>query len=51
MPDNMVPLLIRFLEQKNSPLAKKAKEIEFSASKDAEISSIELKFREIFAGE
>jgi hypothetical protein len=51
MPDKMVALLVRFLEQNNGNLSKRAREKEFTALKDAEVSRIELKFKEIFSDE
>lgn len=47
MPDKMVALLIRFLEQNNGSFTKRAREKEFSILNDEEIIQIENKFREI----
>ena len=48
MPDKMVALLIRFLEQNNGSLSKRAKEKEFSALKDEEVKEIEKHYQEYF---
>lgn len=48
MPDHMVALLVRFLEQHNGKLSKRAWTKEFSALKKHEVASIESKFKEIF---
>ncbi|HKI90248.1 MAG TPA: Fic family protein [Draconibacterium sp.] len=48
MPDKMVALLVRFLEQENGTLSKRAREKEFSALTDTEINQIESKYNEIF---
>lgn len=47
MPDKIVALLIRFLEQNDGVLSKRAREKEFSTLNDEEIMQIENKFREI----
>lgn len=47
MPDKMVALLIRFLEQNNGFLSERARKKEFSALNGEEIKQIEKKFREI----
>ena len=41
MPDKMVALLIRFLEQNNGSLSKRAKEKEFDTLTDEEVKEIE----------
>lgn len=51
MPDNMVALLVRFLEQNNGKLSKRARTKEFEALADGEVEEIEHKFDEIFANE
>ena len=48
MPDKMVALLIRFLEQNNGNLSKRAIENEFSVLTTAEIKDIEDGYRTIF---
>ncbi len=48
MPDKMVALLIRFLEQNNGQLSKRAIENEFSILTTAEIKDIEHEYRTIF---
>lgn len=48
MPDKMIALLVRFLEQNDGTLSKRAKEKEFTDLKDEEIQNIESKFKEIF---
>jgi len=48
MPDNVVALTVRFLEQNNGHLSKRAKEKEFSKLKENEILDIEEKYRELF---
>ena len=47
MPDRTVALLIRFLEQNNGKLSKRAKEKEFAKLKKEEITGIEEKYEEI----
>jgi hypothetical protein len=49
MPDNMVALLVRFLEQNNGVLSKRAKEKEFADLQDDEVIDIERKYKEIFS--
>lgn len=49
MPDNLVDLLIRFLEQNNGQLSKRARENEFAKLTAEEIQVIEQKFNEFFA--
>ncbi len=48
MPDKMVAMLIRFLEQNNSSLSKRAQEKEFKDLIPEEINQIEQKYRDIF---
>ena len=48
MPDRMVALLIRFLEQNNGVLSNRAKSKEFSALSSNEVKSIENMYAEIF---
>jgi hypothetical protein len=47
MSDKIVALLIRFLEQNNGSLSKRAREKEFAVLKDDEVNEIEKKFKEI----
>jgi hypothetical protein len=51
MPDKTVALLIRFLEQGNGQLSKRARDKEFSALTEKEVREIESKYREIFLEE
>ncbi|MGC9343790.1 MAG: hypothetical protein ACP5E3_13885 [Bacteroidales bacterium] len=48
MPDKMVALLIRFLDQNNGELSNRARNREFSALNDDEIRLIEDRYRGIF---
>ncbi len=48
MPDKTVGLLVRFLEQNQGKLSKRAKANEFKVLSDKEIENIERKFQEIF---
>jgi hypothetical protein len=48
MPDDMVALLIRFLEQNQGLLSKRAREKEFAALTLEEVAIIEEKFKSIF---
>jgi len=48
MPDKLVDLLIRFLNQNNGKLSKRAQDKEFNQLKQAEIVAIERKYDEIF---
>ena len=48
MPDKMVALLIRFLEQNNGSLSKRAKEKEFAAITDDEVKEIEEHYKLFF---
>ena len=50
MPDKMVALLIRFLEQNNGKLSKRALEKEFKNLEFAEIKEIESQYRFYFKG-
>ena len=50
MPDKMVALLVRFLEQGNGKLSNRAKEKEFEMLADDEVKHIEGLFLEIFEG-
>ncbi len=51
MPDKMVALIVRFLEQNSGTLSKRAKSKEFEALKEDEIKDIENKYQEIFIEE
>ena len=48
MPDKMVSVLVRFLEQNNGVLSKRALKKEFSALKPKEIKAIEVNYKNIF---
>jgi Fic family protein len=48
MPDKMVALLVRFLDQNNGGLSKRAREREFNALTEIEINQIENRYKEIF---
>lgn len=48
MPDQLVNLLIRFLQQENGKLSKRAREKEFSSLTSEENESIEYKYQSIF---
>jgi len=48
MPDRLVALLVKFLEQNNGILSKRSREKEFSALSDNEIKAIEKLYSEIF---
>jgi len=48
MPDKMVALLVRFLEQNNGILPKRAETKEFSKLTGREVTEIESKYKEIF---
>lgn len=50
MPDRMVDLLIRFLDQNNGRLSKRARDREFSRLTEAEVQTIERKYADIFNG-
>jgi hypothetical protein len=51
MPDTMVALLVRFLEQGNGALSKRALKKEFLDLKELEVNDIENKYQEIFIAE
>ena len=51
MPDKLVSMLVRFLEQNNGSLSNRAKAIEFAKLKDKEIKEIEITYQTIFNGE
>jgi hypothetical protein len=51
MPDTMVALLVRFLEQGNGALSKRALKKEFLDLKESEVNDIENKYQEIFIAE
>ncbi len=48
MPDHIADLLIRFLEQNNGNLSKRAKENEFKELSAAEIMELESIYKDIF---
>lgn len=48
MPDKMVALIVRFLEQGNGKLSESARTKEFSALQPDEVEMIENKYREVF---
>jgi hypothetical protein len=48
MPDKMVSLLIRFLEQNNGKFSGRARKNEFSPLTDKEIEQIEIKYQDCF---
>ena len=48
MPDKLVATLVRFLEQNNGQLSKRAREKELSGLKEKEIESLEEKYKELF---
>lgn len=48
MPDNIIALLFKFLEQNNGKLSKRARENEFSRLSDLEALDIEQKYHDIF---
>ncbi len=48
MPDKMIALLVRFLEQGEGKLSKRAKEKEFNMLRDEEVKHIEKMYLEIF---
>ena len=48
MPDKMVAQLVRFMEQNNGQLSKRARENEFSNLQPEEVSEIENAFQEQF---
>ncbi len=51
LPDKSISLLIRFLDQNNGKLSKRARSKEFIQLTDGEIQLIESKFHEIFRGD
>ncbi|NBC06564.1 MAG: cell filamentation protein Fic [Bacteroidetes bacterium] len=51
MPDRLVSLLLRFLEQNDGKLSKRAREKEFAPLTDQEAQLIEATFRDIFTKE
>ena len=48
MPDSLVALLVKFLEQNDGVLSKRAREKEFSELSESEVDSIEKLYNEIF---
>ncbi len=48
MPDSMVALLMRFLEQNNGELSKRAREKEFAMLTTEEVKDIEKRYNELF---
>ena len=48
MPDRLVALLVKFLEQNNGVLSKRAREREFAALNENEVNAIEKLYKEIF---
>ena len=48
MPDKMVSMLVRFLEQNSGTLSRRAKTKEFSLFNDIEVKEIENHFKGIF---
>jgi hypothetical protein len=48
MPDKLVALLVRFLDQNEGKLSKRAREKEFASLKDSELTVIQNKYIEIF---
>lgn len=50
MPDKIIALLVRFLEQGDGILSQRARDNEFKALKASEIKTIQLKYKEIFIG-
>lgn len=48
MPDKMVALLLRFLEQNDGILSKRAKDMEFAKLNNAEVEEIEKSYQRIF---
>lgn len=49
MPDKLVALMVRFLDQNNGVISKRAREKEFSELNEKEIATIESKYNELFA--
>jgi len=50
MPDKMVALLVRFLEQNDGSISKRAKGKEFKELTDNEIQQIEKQYQAFFKG-
>ena len=48
MPDKLVSMLVRFLEQNGGTISKRARDKEFPELKDDEVEKIESAFQEIF---
>jgi len=48
MPDDMVALLIRFLDQNNGTLSKRARDKEFAELKEKEVMDIEENYKSLF---
>jgi hypothetical protein len=48
MPDKLISVLVRFLEQNQGVLSKRAKEKEFSMLTEREVKRIESTYTEIF---
>jgi len=48
MPDSMVALLMRFLEQNNGELFKRAREKEFAMLTTEEVKDIEKRYNDLF---
>lgn len=48
MPDKMVALLIKFLEQNNGQLSKRAREKEFTDLSDSEVKQVESNYLQVF---
>jgi hypothetical protein len=48
MPDKLVSMLVRFLEQNNETLSKRAWANEFSLLNETEVKEIENEFKKIF---
>ena len=48
MPDNMISLIVGFLEQGNGKLSVRSRKNEFSALTQKEVEEIETTFKEIF---
>lgn len=51
MPDNMNALLVRFLNQNNGVLSKRAREMEFQELTNEEVQAIENKYSEVFGAD
>ena len=48
MPDQLIDLLIKFLQQNNGKISKRARQKEFKALSEQESQEIEMLFTEIF---